>query len=278
MNKNQATSTIASVLIMFGGTTIYAMAQETVQPEPQAESGITAVEESVVETTASEVDGPSEAESLNEPIVPAAVVTEEAVAVETVATEPKPECELHIFPSLEGEAQTTGWLSGFGIVGAIADAAANDGKNKSEGDYLRDALGPQMQVQSLKSIELVKELNLPEAQIIFQEPIEDRKITTKQKTRLTDSTATCYVEFLVTQNFYRKAAIYGRSLNNRFIFKDFRDGLEETKLVKGRGGNSLKHFPPKTPEESEAAEADLQQAFVANFKEFAKRFHRKKRR
>ncbi len=203
-----------------------------------------------------------------------AVETVEAVA-QTAAVAPEsapvPECELHVFPSPEGEAQTTGWLSGFGIVGALADAAANDGKNKSEGDYLRDALGPEMQVYAMKSMNLIEEMNLPPAQIIYQDALQDRKVYTKQKTRLSDSQAPCYFELIITQNFYHKAAIYGRSLNNRYIFKDFRDGVTEAKLVKGRGGNGLKHFPPKTPEESEMAEEDLRRAFVENFQEFAKK-------
>lgn len=187
------------------------------------------------------------------------------------AVEAKPECELHIFPSPEGEAVTTGWLSGLGVVGAVADAVANDGKNKSEGDYLRDALGPEMQVYAMKSMDVVEEMNLPPSQIIFQDALQDRKVYTKEKTRLSDSTAPCYFELIVTQNFYQKAAIYGRSLNNRYVFKDFRNGVEQAKLVKGRGGNGLKHFPPKTPEESEMAEEDLRRAFVENFKEFAKK-------
>jgi hypothetical protein len=189
----------------------------------------------------------------------------------TAAAEAKPECELHIFPSPEGEAMTTGWLSGLGVVGAVADTVANDGKNKSEGDYLRDALGPEMQIYAMKSMDVVEEMNLPPSQIIFQEPLEDRKVYTKEKARLSDSAAPCYFELIVTQNFYRKAAIYGRSLNNRYIFKDFRDGVTKAKLVKGRGGNGLKHFPPKTPEESEMAEEDLRRAFVENFQEFAKK-------
>ena len=69
------------------------------------------------------------------------------------------------------------------------------------------------------------------------------------------STAPCYYELIITQNFYKKAAIYGRSLNNRFVFKDFNGGKAAAKLVKGRGGNGLSHFPPKTTDETEAAEA-----------------------
>jgi hypothetical protein len=180
-----------------------------------------------------------------------------------------PACELHVFPTLEGQAMTTGWLSGFGAIGAIADAAANKDRNINEAEYLREALGPQFQVAALQQIDLVTELGLPPSQIFYETPIADRKITTKARTRLTTSTAPCYVELIITQNFYRKAAIYGRSLNNRYVLKDFRDGRTETKLVKGRGGNGLSLFPPKTTDETEAAEEDLRGAFTKNFVEFA---------
>ena len=179
-------------------------------------------------------------------------------------------CELHVFPTLEGQAQTTSLLSGFGIVGAIADAAANKDRNISETDYLKEALGPKFQIAALGTIDLVSELKLPAGTTVtFEAPIEDRKISTKEKARLTSSAAPCYAELLVTQNLYQKKAIYGRSLNNRFIFKDFRTGKTETNMVKGRGGNGLSHFPPKTTDETEAAEADLLEAFTKNFLEYS---------
>lgn len=202
----------------------------------------------------------------------APVLAQDAGA-EATATAAAPTCELRVFPTLEGQAQTTSMLSGFGIVGAIADAAKNKNRNQSEGEYLKEALGPQFQIRALKSIDLVKELNLPEGTtIMFEEPIEDRGITTKTKARLTQSTAPCYAELLVTQNLYQKKAIYGRSLNNRFIFKDFRTGLTETDMIKGRGGNGLEHFPPTSTDDTEAADADLLKAFTANFLEYSKRF------
>jgi hypothetical protein len=179
-------------------------------------------------------------------------------------------CELHVFPTLEGQAQTTSLLSGFGVIGAVADAASNKDRNISEAEYLKEALGPKFQVEALSAIDLVGELKLPAGtKVVFETPIADRDITTKAKTRLTSSTAPCYAELLVTQNLYQKKAIYGRSLNNRFIFKDFRTGKSETKLVKGRGGNGLSHFPPKTTDETEAAEADLREAFTKNFLEYS---------
>jgi hypothetical protein len=180
-----------------------------------------------------------------------------------------PACELHVFPTLEGQAMTSGWLAGFGIIGAVADAASNKSRNISEAEYLKEALGPRLQVAALKGVDIVAELKLPPSQIIYETPIADRNITTKATTRLSSSTAPCYAELVITQNFYRKAAMYGRSLNNRFIFKDFRTGKTSAKLVKGRGGNGLKNFPPKTTDETEAAELDLRTAFAKNFTEFA---------
>jgi hypothetical protein len=205
------------------------------------------------------------------PAAAAAVATAPAPqAAVAVAPEPAPACELHIFPTLEGQAMTTGWLSGFGIVGAVVEASANKDRNVSEAEYLKEALGPRLQIAALKSLDVVAALKLPPSQVIFETPIADRNITTKADTRLSSSTADCYAELIVTQNFYTKRAIYGRSLNNRFIFKDFRGGKAKAKLVKGRGGNGLSHFPPKTTDETEAAELDLRTAFAANFTEFAK--------
>ena len=152
----------------------------------------------------------------------------------------------------------------------MAEAAANEDRNVSEAEYLRDALGPRFQVDSFQTIDVPAALGLAaDTAVIYETPIADRDITTKVKTRLSDSTADCYAELIVTQNLYTKRAIYGRSLNNRFIFKDFRNGESEAKLIKGRGGNGLSHFPPETPEGREAADEDLRQAFLANFNEYA---------
>lgn len=182
-------------------------------------------------------------------------------------------CELHVFPTVEGQAVTTGWLSGLGVIGAVAEAAANEDRNVSDADYLRDALGPRFQVTAFQTIDLASAVGLPAGtQVIYETPIADRDVTTEVRTRLTESTAACYAELIVTQNLYAKRAIYGRSLNNRFIFKDFRNGVTQAQMVRGRGGNGLSQFPPETPEGRDAADSDLRQAFLANFSEYAARF------
>ncbi len=187
-------------------------------------------------------------------------------AVETAAAAPV--CELHVFPTTEGQAQNIG-LFGPGLI----NSAINADKNVSNAEYMRDALSPRFQVEAFKTIDVAASVGMPEGtEVVYQTPISDRDITTKVKTRLSDNTENCYAELIVTQNLYQKKMIYGRSLNNRFIFKDFRDGKTKTKMIKGRGGNGLKNFPPKTVEDRPAADADLRKAFLANFDEYSKRF------
>lgn len=178
------------------------------------------------------------------------------------------ECSLHVFPTIEGQAQNIG-LFGPGLI----NQAINSGKNVSNAEYMRDALSPRFQVEAFKTIDVATAVGMPEGtEVVYEQPIADRDITTKAKTRLTESTADCYAELIVTQNLYQKKVIYGRSLNNRFIFKDFRGGKEKTEMVKGRGGNGISEFPPETEEDRPKADADLRRAFLANFEEYAKRF------
>lgn len=219
------------------------------------------------------LSAPAGAQSEPAPASDTAAAAPVAEAAPTAAAEPAASaatCELHIFPTLEGQAMTTGWLSGFGIAGAVADAAGNKKRNIGDAEYLKEALGPPMQVEAFNSINVVEALGLPPSQVIFETPIADRNITTKAATRLSDSKAPCYVELIVTQNFYTKKAIYGRSLNNRFILKDFRTDKDKASLTKGRGGNGLSFFPPKIEEEAPAAEKELREVFVKNFLEYAK--------
>lgn len=259
-------SKVAAAMLLASAAAMPIHAQST-DAEPAASAAEASVSAEAAQATQPADDAmaaPTDSTPATEPVAASAPAPEPAAPAV---------CELHVFPTLEGQAQSSGWLSGFGIVGAVADAAANANRNVSDADYLRDALGPQFQVSAFQSIDLVAALNLPAGtQVTFEQPIADRDITTEVRTRLTQSTHACYAELIVTQNLYLKRPIYGRSLNNRFIYKDFRNGVTQAQMVRGRGGNGLTQFPPETPEQREAADADLRQAFLANFNEYAARF------
>jgi hypothetical protein len=209
----------------------------------------------------------------------AAAVATAAISLATAAqaqeAAPAPaaetQCELHIWPAERFNAMTTGWLSGFGAIGAVADAASNADKNKDNRTQMAAALDSPGQLEALKAMNLPELLATKASRIVTHDEPLDRKTINKIDKRRADSTAPCYAELIVADVFYHKAAIYGRSLKTLFLYRDFGAAQDKPRhLYKAWGGNGLKLFPPKEGEDVQAANGELVSVFKANFEEFAK--------
>ncbi|MBB6124440.1 hypothetical protein [Sphingobium subterraneum] len=179
-------------------------------------------------------------------------------------------CEIHIWPAERFTARTTGWLSGFGAIGAMADASGHATGDAARRGNLASALESESQTQLLASMDLVKLLNTQSATIIRHSEPLDRKTVNKIMERRAQSQSPCYSELMVTDIFYQKAAIYGRSLKTLFMFRRFGAAQTNPAIYKGWGGNGLKLFPPKEGEDVQAANAELVSVFKSDFEEFAK--------
>lgn len=202
-----------------------------------------------------------------------------------------PVCELHVWPTQNYIGINTGLLSGFGIVGAVADLAAHGGRVKTVKELMADYLGPEVQLTELERIGLLSTLKLPaNYRIIIEEPTpfnEDLKDnpalkakvramndTVKAKRRLTASQSPCYAELVTTHIFYHKAMMYGSNLFTGWVFRDFGDQQLVRHEGRGQVKNPLEHFPPKTPDQVDAAKAELRDAYAKDFVEYvAKKVH-----
>jgi hypothetical protein len=196
-------------------------------------------------------------------------------------------CELHVWPTENYLGINTGLLSGFGLVGAIADVAAHDGRVKTVKDLMREYLGPEVQMEELNKLDIVRTLKLKGYKIIVEGPTpfnEDLKkdpalkakvkamnARIKAKKRLSDSTHPCYAELITTMIFYHKAMMYGSNLFTGWIFREFGDKQIATKTSTGAVKNPLEDFPAKTPEKVDAAKAELRDAFAKNFAEYVQK-------
>jgi hypothetical protein len=198
---------------------------------------------------------------------------ETPAAAQPAASAPAPasetQCELHVWPAERFSALTTGWLSGFGVVGALADASAHAGKDKSNRTQMASALDPQGQLDALSALQLTELLHAKPGRIVLhQEPL-DRKTVTKIATRRAQSASPCYSELIVADIFYHKAAIYGRSLRTQFLYRDFGAATAKPWTYKSWGGNGLKLFPAKEGEDVQAANRELVDVFSEDFEDFA---------
>lgn len=207
---------------------------------------------------------------------------------QNAADAPAPQdCELHVWPTENYIGINTGLLSGFGLVGALADVAAHDGRVKTVKDYMREYLGPDVQVEELNKADVTKALNLSGYRVVIEEPTpfnEDLKHNPalKEKTkamnarikageRLSGSTAHCYAELIGTVIFYHKAMMYGSNLFGGWIYREFPASGKATKTAVGAVKNPLEDFPAKTPEKIEAAKAELRDAYAKDFAEYVEK-------
>ncbi|MEQ8741693.1 hypothetical protein [Parasphingorhabdus sp.] len=195
-------------------------------------------------------------------------------------------CELHVWPTENYLGINMGLLSGFGIVGALADQAVHQGKVTTVKGLMAEYLGPDVQMEELNKIGIEQTLKLDGYKIILEEPTpfnedlkKDPELKAKTKAmnarlkasqRLSDSTAPCYAELVTTHIFYHKAMMYGSNLFTGWIYREF-DGPKQTKLGKGQVKNPLENFPPKTEEMIEPAKAELRDAYSKDFTEYVEK-------
>jgi hypothetical protein len=198
-----------------------------------------------------------------------AALAQDASAPMPAAAPPETQCELHVWPAERFQAITTGWLSGFGVVGAVAEAAGNADKNKTNRTQIASALEPQGQLDALTALELTNLLKSRPARVVVHVDPLDRKTINKISTRRAESASPCYSELIVADVLYQKAAIYGRSLKTLFMYRDFGAARDKPWIYKAWGGNGLKIFPPKPGEDVQAANDELVTTFKKNFEEFA---------
>lgn len=218
-----------------------------------------------------------------------------AVATPTIAAAPAMSyktaadgsvCELHVWPTENYLGINMGLLSGFGIVGVLADQAAHKGKVTTVKGLMAEYLGPDVQMEELNKIGIQQTLKLDGYKIILEEPTpfnEDLKkdpelkaktkamnARLKAKQRLSDSTAPCYAELITTHIFYHKAMMYGSNLFTGWIYREF-DGQKQTKVGKSQVKNPLENFPPKSEDMIEPAKVELRDAYAKDFSEYVEK-------
>jgi hypothetical protein len=193
-------------------------------------------------------------------------------------------CELHVWPTRNYLGINSGLLSGFGLVGAVADLAAHQNRVKTVKDLMADYLGPDVQMSELNKIGITQALKLPGYKVVVEEATpfnEDLKgdpalqakvkamnVRIKAGQRLSDSKNTCYAELITTMIFYHKAMMYGSNLFTGWIYREFPATGVATKTAKGAVKNPLGVFPPKAPDQVEPAKAELRDAYSKDFLEY----------
>ena len=186
-----------------------------------------------------------------------------------------PTCEFHVWPAHATGAVTARALSNFGPVGAYLDYRSNRDATLHDQVTLIETLTPPQQAQAMIAVNLPHLLGMGQVRLIFESGSFDPRAAPRQRNRMTDSTAPCYAELIVSRNEYRNSAVRGASLKSEMTFKDFRRGAARIKSASEASG--LSHFPARTADKESLAKQDVSDAFAANLRAFARRVARQPR-
>lgn len=203
-------------------------------------------------------------------------------------TEGSQECELHIWPTENYIGVNSGLLSGFGALGAVADMAVHKNRVATVKDAMREYLGPEVQAEELQKADVATALGLTGYRIVIEpatasnedvkkDPalkasVKEMNAKLKNGTRLSASTTPCYAELVGVNIFYHKAMMYGSNLFAGWTFRDYgRDGSTTPKVYTGAVKNPLEVFPPKTPDQVDAAKVEVRDAFAKDFAEYVQK-------
>ena len=153
---------------------------------------------------------------------------------------------------------------------------------------MREYLGPDVQVEELRKLDVAGILGLSGYRIVVEAPtasnddakkdatvkgaVKDMNAKLKNGVRLSGSRAPCYAELVAANIFYNKAMMYGSNLFAGWTFRDFgRTGAGAPKVFAGSVKNPLEDFPPKTAEKVSAAKGEIRDAYAKDVVEYVQK-------
>lgn len=169
-------------------------------------------------------------------------------------------CELHVWPADDIQSVSQGWMQ---------NNTVNQDFNTAKGGKPRpDTLAADRQLALIKSMDLPAVLGLEARKIVTHlEPLSRNAAAATTRNAASDST--CYDELVVSKLFYDRAPVAGRSLKAMIVLRRFGDAPELKSSFATWAETGLKVYPAATPDQSEAAEAELAAAYQNNLRKFA---------
>ena len=182
-------------------------------------------------------------------------------------------CELHVWPGSKLGSVYSGWVRGGIVNGAVT------GRN----GYPRtpaDAINTDEQAALLKGAQPQDLLKLSDYRLVVHDQALPSSVIRRSATRISNSTSPCYAELIVDDVMLQHDDfVSGKYLKVLFRYREFGAAPAPTRVFGTWVQSRLTKFPPKTPEEEEAAIEEVKLAYFKNIAAFASALHapRKKR-
>ena len=170
-------------------------------------------------------------------------------------------CELHVWPATGLNSVYQGWFHGGIVNGAVT---ARDGYPVVPAD----PVDTPAQVTLLTIAKPQHMINRDgDTLVMHAEALSSRAIRSAT-TRLDASAAPCYAELIVDDVFLQQDVVSGSFLKTLFRYREFGAAPQPQRVFGTWVKTPLKLFPPKSPDNLPASQAEFKSAFVHNVELF----------
>jgi hypothetical protein len=173
-----------------------------------------------------------------------------AVFCSAPATAQEP-CELHIFPTDHVDVLTKLWP------GLVGEALAGQPQPKS---ILLHDIPAGLQIDAVETF-ASRSPQFDQWKLIPETKSVDFKVSTKQKSRLSNSKATCYAEISVASIFFTSNILAGKHIGVLIVTRQFNDPSGKLKITKMGGASKLLIYPESNSSMAEAGRQEVQAGF-----------------
>jgi hypothetical protein len=170
-------------------------------------------------------------------------------------------CEFHAWPGDGLMSVFHGWLHGGTVNGQIQGRPGYP-------TVPPDPLSPATQAEVLAETQPQRLLRHPDYRLIVHEEALPSRTIRAARNRLTESASPCYAELIVDDVVLQQDYVNGSKLKILFRYRDFGPSIFPDSFATWVEV-PLAAFPPRGPEQLNAALAEIRQAFRQNIGRFA---------
>lgn len=132
-----------------------------------------------------------------------------------------------------------------------------------------DPIATAEQVVLLAAAEPQRLLKLETHRLVLHQDALPSRVIRNTPGRIEPSQSPCYAELIVDDVFLQQDVVNGSALKILFRYRNFGAGTAPERSFGTWIQTRLSAFPPKKPEELDAALADIRRAYTANVERFA---------
>ena len=175
------------------------------------------------------------------------------------------QCSLHVWSTTNLRSHIGGWTEALqgGALGTLLDGKRTN--NKVAKPLMEEALGPQIQAESLNRLNIGQLFAMPNAALVYAGVIDRGTKWQGENKRIASNASPCYGEIIIKSIYFERSPIIPPRLILDVVYRDFRNATNVPVIYVGRSQARVNSYSAIVDGNREAAMSGLVDAYLVAF-------------